>query len=84
MTKQTWITYETQDGSGNDLAYKTKYTMVDSTGRCMSLGPGTDLYNGQYYKAVVATCDGSAQQKWNAQPSVQIPSLTDLHEISGG
>jgi hypothetical protein len=84
LTKQTWVTYQTQDGSGNQLAYKTKYTMVDYTGRCMSLGPGTDLYNGQYYKAVVATCDGSAQQKWNAQPNLQTPSLTNLHEITGG
>ncbi len=81
-TAQTWTTYQTQDSSGNELAYKDKFTIRDSStpGLCLSLSKPTDLYNKQYQKAVVETCDGSSQQKWNAQANVQEPVLENMHE----
>ncbi|MBN9611060.1 MAG: hypothetical protein BGO26_16980 [Actinobacteria bacterium 69-20] len=81
-TAQTWTTYQTQDASGNELAYKDKFTIRDSSspGRCLSLSKTTDLYNNQYQKAIVETCDGSSQQKWNAQANVQEPVLENMHE----
>jgi len=77
---QMWTTYQTQDSSGNELAYKDKFTIRDYQGRCMSLSGTDDLYNGQYQKAIVETCDGSTEQKWNAMANVQDPVLEDIHE----
>lgn len=77
---QTWTTYQTQNASGNELAYSDKYTIRDQNNLCLSLSANTDLYNNTYYKAVLATCDGSTSEKWNAQANVQTPVLEDLHE----
>lgn len=77
----TWTNNLTQDASGNELPYKHKYTMVDSGGLCLSLSPATDLLNGQYYKTITATCDGSAAQKWNALPNAAKPVLQNTIEL---
>jgi hypothetical protein len=75
-----WTVYTLQDGSGNDLPYKEKYQIVDSTGLCLAPGPNGDLYLGQYLKVVTAQCDGSTAQKWNANPSLDAARLTNSHE----
>ena len=72
--------YQTQDAAGNDLPYAQKYTLVDGAGRCLGPGPNSDLLNGQYVKAVVATCDGTTGQKWNANASLDAAKLTNTHE----
>ena len=78
----SWTVYQTQDASGNDLPYAQKYTIVDSSGNCLGMGPNSDLLNGQYVKAVVTKCDGSTGQKWNANASLDAAKLTNTHETS--
>ena len=78
----TWTKYGALDGSGNALPPLQKYTLQDSSGLCLSLTTSTaDAYNGQYSKLIMATCDGSSLQKWDALPDVQSPRLTNLSEV---
>ncbi|MBO3102655.1 RICIN domain-containing protein [Cellulomonas fengjieae] len=42
----------------------TSWTIQDSTGRCVAASGGR--YNGNWTSLVMATCDGSTAQKWNA------------------
>ena len=77
------------DSAGTEeLPYAERYTIKDASSTPLCLGPGanSDLHNGQYYKAIVAACDGSTGQKWNADASLDTATLTDTHEIgtSGG
>jgi type II secretory pathway pseudopilin PulG len=76
----TWTTYQTKDASGKDLSYNDLYTMKDSAGLCLGVGPNSDVYNGQYYKAIVTTCDGSTSQKWNAAATVRPSQLQNTRE----
>ena len=39
----TWTMYQTADATGKDLPYAKKYTIVDNAGRCLALGPNSDL-----------------------------------------
>jgi hypothetical protein len=75
-----WTSYQTQDSTGKELPYFSKYTLQDENKNCLTLGSNTDTYNGQYYKATVGKCDGTTQQKWNAQPNLQKPQLQDTVE----
>jgi hypothetical protein len=75
-----WTVYTVQDQYGNDLPYKQKYQIVDSTGRCLAPGPNNDLYIGTYLKVVTVQCDGSTGQKWNANPSLDAARLTNTQE----
>jgi hypothetical protein len=75
-----WVYNGSQDSAGVELSYAKKYTIVDATGYCMALSPDTDRYNGAYNKVIVAICDGSVGQKWNADPNVQVPALQDTWE----
>jgi Tfp pilus assembly protein PilX len=76
-----WTMYQTQsDTSGTDLPYAQKFTIVDGNGLCLSTGPNSDLYISQYLKAVVATCDGSTGQKWNANASLDASRIINTHE----
>ena len=63
-----------------ELRYADKYTIKDDSGLCLGIGANNDLYNGVYSKAVVVTCDGSTGQKWNADPSLDAATVTNLHE----
>jgi hypothetical protein len=73
----TWN--QIKDASGNNLPYAKVYTIVDSSGLCLSSGPIGDVYLA-YYKVVVTTCDGGTEQKWNANPSVLASRLTNTKE----
>lgn len=77
---QTWTRYQRLDGAGNVLAYEDKYTIKDGTGLCLSLGSESDMYHGYYFKVIVQACDGSTQQKWNAEQTDQDPMMANLHE----
>jgi hypothetical protein len=80
-TQFQWTVSQTQDGSGNDLSYAQKYTIMDGVGDCLAPGPNTDLLNGQYYKIYTLPCDGTTAQKWNANPSIDTSKLQNTHEI---
>jgi hypothetical protein len=73
-TSQRWTMY-----SGNaSLPYSTKYTIVDSGGRCLGL---TQPVSGAQWSTIdVETCTGSSEQKWNAAPSLSTPTLQNTHE----
>jgi hypothetical protein len=70
------------------LNYADKYTIRDDTvttpagGLCLAPGNNSDLLNGEYYKAVVANCDGSTAQKWNADASLDAATVTNTHEVA--
>lgn len=78
--RTTWTTYQTKDTNGNDLSYADLYTIKDSNNMCLGLSPSTDVYNGAYYKAIVAPCDGSSAQKWNANPAISNSALQNTRE----
>ena len=62
---QSWTIYNNDDS----LPYATKFTIVDGTGRCLSLGPPV---NGEPWSAIdVEKCVGGGAQKWNAAPTTQ-------------
>ncbi len=64
-TIQSWTIYN----DDNSLPYATKFTIVDSTGRCLSLGP--PVGSEQWSAIDVEKCVGSGAQKWNAAPTTQ-------------
>jgi hypothetical protein len=60
---QSWTFYN----NDNSLPYSSKFTIVDSNGLCLGLG---DPASGEQWSTVdVEKCVGSAQQKWNADPT---------------
>jgi hypothetical protein len=71
---------------GYNTSYATSYILVDYRGYCMTpTDPAVDKYpSGQNIsKIVVATCDGSSFQKWNAPPNIQLLfPLKDIHEAN--
>jgi hypothetical protein len=72
---------------GNTGVYATSYTVVDVDGHCLSptdpSAPSPDLFSGGQVvsKIIVASCDGSTLQKWNAPSSIlsALP-LKDINE----
>ena len=62
---QSWTIYNDDDS----LPYATKFTIVDSTGRCLGLGP--PVGSEQWSAIDVEKCVGSGAQKWNAAPTTQ-------------
>ncbi|TQS45398.1 RICIN domain-containing protein [Cryptosporangium phraense] len=72
---------------GDTGVYATSYTIVDASGYCLAPtnpdDPNPDFYSSgqKISKIVVATCDGSALQKWNAPTSIlQTLPLKDISE----
>lgn len=67
---------------------KTSWTFQDKYGRCLSAsGPLTHAvpYGGdQWTTIVVATCDGSLAQKWNAVINPSATTLSGFVELSSG
>lgn len=51
-------------------ARRTAYTIVNASGKCLSLGPpGATTGSHSVWSTITAdTCDGSKKQKWNAPP----------------
>lgn len=80
-TGATWTRY------GKTSLYSTSYSITDSLGECLQPTDPTatppDFYaNGyQVSKLIVATCNGSTLQKWNADPTVVLATpLVDVGE----
>jgi Ricin-type beta-trefoil lectin domain len=69
----------TVSNGNKTLPYSVKYTIVDSTGLCLGL---TSPVSGEQWSAIdVETCDGSTEQKWNANPNLSAPILQNTREI---
>jgi Ricin-type beta-trefoil lectin domain len=78
------MTWTVRTGTGS---YATSYRIEDSSGFCLTFtdpaATPADLYprGKQISKIVVATCDGSTAQKWNAPPNIlQSLPLKDVGE----
>lgn len=72
---------------GDTGKYETSYTILDSNKNCLAAAdpekPGTTLYTygSVISSVVVAPCDGSTLQKWNAVPEVlQATPLKNIRE----
>lgn len=79
--RHRWTLPTDIDDEGMQLPYTKKYLVQDATGLCLDRGPDGDEYGGNL-KVVVATCDGSMGQKWNADPNIADSSVVRLHEPS--
>lgn len=82
---QVWVSHGSiaQDTATaqSDWAYDKRYSISDSSyNLCLSLGPTTDLYQGQYSKLIMERCDGSSKQKWNAAANIQDSNVTNVLE----
>jgi hypothetical protein len=81
---QQWINSGTRDAQGKELPYFDKFTQKDNKGFCLAEGDPPDHSNPPdlwlYNTVVVAPCNGSTTQKWNADPNLQVPSLQNIRE----
>lgn len=62
--------------------YGTSYIFVSSNGLCLATD-SSHVYNG-WSKIVVQSCNGQANQKWNAPADLQDGGLGDYQEIPAG
>ena len=74
--KQKWIAY---DGD-HSLSYSKEYTVTDSssTPLCLGLTPGSTPTT--WYTIDVESCDGSTEQKWNADPNLSVSTMRNTLE----
>ncbi|MEO7123227.1 MAG: hypothetical protein ABIY53_08720 [Lacisediminihabitans sp.] len=71
----------------NTGTYANSYLFVDSSGLCLSVGTDpSDLFGTPAIisKIVVATCDNSLAQKWNAPAATVGGSVGSYQEVYGG
>jgi len=74
-SSQVWTVY----GGSSSLRYSTKYTIVDSGGRCLGL---TDPVGSEAWSAIdVEPCTGDTEHKWNAAANLNSSVLQDLTEL---
>lgn len=57
------------------------YEIQDSRGNCLSMTTNTAVAYTGYPKLIVAACDGSKLQMWNAWADVKTPGLSGYREI---
>jgi hypothetical protein len=64
----------------------TAYTILDVTGRCLSLGdPGPGRPDLSSWSSItIDACDGSYEQKWNAPPLPAGANVIGERETTGG
>lgn len=62
------------------MSYDKRYTIVDGSGYCLSF---SDQNLGYYSRIDVDTCNGSAGQKWNADPRTGFSAFQNTHELGG-
>lgn len=62
--------------------YASSYLFVDFLGRCLT-ADRTSLFNGDYAKMRVNTCNGALDQKWNAPPTYVDASFGGYREVAG-
>ncbi|HEY3715523.1 MAG TPA: ricin-type beta-trefoil lectin domain protein [Jatrophihabitantaceae bacterium] len=71
---QRWTVYN----GDKSLPYATKFTIVDSSELCLAL---TQPVTGEQWSAIdVEKCTGAAEQKWNANPNLSVPTLQNTLE----
>lgn len=73
-----WTYTGAQDANGKDLPYRDRFTLKDFSGNCLGPGPMVS----QYRTVIVTACDGSIEQKWNADPNVQKAKVQNTIEVT--
>jgi hypothetical protein len=71
---QSWTIYN----GDKSLSYSAKYTVVNGS-LCLGLS-STFTDGGPWSVLDVETCNGSTQQKWNADPTVLTSTSTNIYE----
>ncbi len=69
--------------TGDTGRWSTSYTIVDHQGRCLAQGPVPPAPNRTFNAIVVAPCDGSVEQKWNAPPELVNAGVQGFRETTG-
>ena len=69
--------------TGDTGKWSTSYTVVDADGRCLAQGPVPPEPNRTFNAIVVAPCDGSVEQKWNAPPELVNAGVQGFRETTG-
>jgi hypothetical protein len=69
--------------TGDTGTWSTSYTVVDHYGRCLAQGPVPPEPNRTFNAIVVAPCDGSVEQKWNAPPELVNAGVRGFRETTG-
>jgi hypothetical protein len=72
----------TETGDTGDWA--TGYTIVDADGRCLAAGPVPPDPGRTFSSIIVAPCDGSTAEKWNAPPELTQAGLQGFRETTNG
>ena len=75
-SSQTWTVYN----GDTSLPYSKKFTLVDSTGKCLGLTNPSPLWP-QWSAIDVERCTGASEQKWNADANLTRASIQDLDEL---
>ena len=70
----------TMPGSSTSVAVAQRYTIVDSSGRCLGIDTSNGTSSATVLKIVVTACNGTAAQKWNADPQLGVPGLQNVRE----
>jgi hypothetical protein len=70
--------------TGDTGSWATSYTIVDAEGRCLAQGPVPSDPNRTFNAIIVAPCDGSVAEKWNAPPEFVNAGLQGFRETTGG
>ena len=69
--------------TGDTGAWDTSYTIVDSTGRCLAGGPVPPDPGRTFSSIIVAPCDASVAEKWNAPPQLAHAGVEGFRETTG-
>lgn len=75
--RQQWTQF------GDTGTYATSYTIVDADGRCLAAGPVPPDPGRTFSSIIVAPCDGSTAEKWNAPPELVHAGLEGFRETTG-
>jgi hypothetical protein len=83
----TWMVYAETGRRSTNYRIESAYNKASTANLCMTPNP-SDLWNGgteedfnlAISKLMLATCDGSNLQKWNAVPTTRQSSLRDVVE----
>jgi hypothetical protein len=69
--------------TGDSGVWAASYTIVDADGRCLSKGPVPPDPQRTFSSIIVAPCDGSAAQKWNAPGDLVNAGIQGFRETTG-
>ncbi len=70
----------TMPGTSTSVPNAQRYTIVDSSGRCLGIDTSNGTSSAAVLILVVSACNGGGAQKWNADPRLGTPGVQDAFE----